>query len=137
ALALAVVLVSALLDRGAEARMRTAHALRSEQSWQLLHGLEAWAMRMLQEEQAQQPGVDSNRDLWAQPLPPIDVPGGRVGGSMRELGGCLNLNGLGEGDPRHAVAQERLRNLLRALRLDENIAAAVRDWIDADGDPST
>ena len=138
AVALAVVLVAALLEAGANARARSAHVQRGEQAWQLLHGIEAWAIRALQDEQAAQPNVDSFGDAWAQPLPPIEVPGGRVGGRLRERGGCLNLNALLQEQDSHAadVARERLQRLLQVLRLDPNIAAAVRDWIDPDADPS-
>lgn len=138
AVALAVVLVAALLQAGALSRSRSAHAQRGEQAWQLLTGMEAWALRALQDEQAAQPGVDSFGDAWAQPLPPIEVPGGQVGGRLHERGGCLNLNALWQSDNSHAadIARDRLARLLQVLRLDPNIAAAVRDWIDPDPDPS-
>lgn len=139
AVALAVVLVAALLDDGEQARMRTAHALRGEQSWQLLRGLEAWAIRVLRDEDAQMPGVDSRADLWAQPLPPVEVPGGRVGGSLRDLGGCFNLNGLADtrGVDHSGAMLARFDRLLRVLRLDPNIAPAAKDWVDPDPDPET
>lgn len=131
AVALAVVLVAALLDRGEAARQRTAHLTRGEQSWQLLAGVEGWALRALADEEAQQPGVDAAGDAWSQPLPPVEVPGGRVSGSVRELGGCFNLNAL-DSDHRDAMRQ-RFERLLRALALDPGIAAAAQDWVDADG----
>lgn len=137
AVALAVVLVAALLDRGGVARARTAHALRGEQSWQLLLGMEGWALRALQDEEAAQPNVDSHGDLWSRPLPPVEVPGGRVAGQLRERGGCLNLNALADGSGIEDLAEQRLQRLLRVLRLDPNIAAATRDWVDADLDPRT
>lgn len=138
AVALAVVLVAALLEAGAASRARSAHVQRGEQAWQLLLGMEAWAQRALRDEQAAQPGVDSFSDAWAQPLPPIEVPGGQVGGRLHERGGCLNLNSLWQPQDQHAadVALQRLSRLLQALRLDPNIAPAVRDWIDPDPDPS-
>jgi len=138
AVALAVVLVAALLEHGALARSRSAQVQRGEQAWQLLHGIEAFAIRALQDEQAAQPGIDSFGDGWAQPLPPIEVPAGRIGGRLHERGGCLNLNALWQpADSRAAgVAQQRLQRLLQRLRLDPNIAAAVRDWLDPDPDPA-
>ena len=138
AVALAVVLVAALLQAGAMARSRSAHVQRGEQAWQLLGGIEAWALRALRDEEAAQPGVDSFGDAWAQPLPPIEVPGGQVGGRLHERGGCLNLKALWQPQDGHAadLARQRLARLLQVLRLDPNIAAAVRDWIDPDPDPS-
>ena len=136
AVALAVVLVAALLDRGEEVRMRTAHALRAEQSWQLLRGLEGWAIKLLRDEESD---IDSRADLWARPLAPIEVPGGRVGGALRELGGCFNLNSLGnyQGTDYSAAMLRRFQRLLAALRLDPGIAAAALDWVDPDVDPTT
>lgn len=130
--ALAVILIAALLDRGETARARTAHALRAEQTWQLARGMEAWAERVLRDD-AQAGAVDSRNDAWAQAMPPIDVPGGRIDGRMRDLGGCFNLNSLADDELRtHPRAVERFERLLRALRLDPGIARRVADWIDAD-----
>lgn len=130
--ALAVVLVAALLDRGEAMRARTRNTLRAEQGWQLMLGLEGWAASALRRDTEQSGDVDSRADLWAQPLPPIDLPEGRIEGRLRELGGCFNLNSLhanGQDDP---IASARFERLLRALKLDAAISAQVRDWIDPD-----
>src|SRR5690606_7233082 len=83
-LALATVLIAAIIDDGESALARTRNALRAEQTWQLHLGLEAWAGLMLRRDEEQRPGVDTFDDFWAQPLPPIEVPGGRVQGRLRD-----------------------------------------------------
>lgn len=133
--ALAVILVAALLDGGEAAKARTRNVLRAEQGWQLMRGLEGWAAAALKRDQEQQPGVDSRDDVWAQPLPPIELPGIRILGRLREQGGCFNLNALHVAESDNAVAIERFERLLRILNLDPAVAAQATDWIDADATP--
>jgi general secretion pathway protein K len=133
--ALAVVLVAALLDRGEMARARTRNALRAEQGWQLMRGLEDWAALALRRDLDETGQVDSRDEFWAQPLPPLDLPEAKVQGRLRELGGCFNLNALEVAGQTDALALARFERLLRALKLDAAIAAQVRDWIDSDSVP--
>jgi general secretion pathway protein K len=134
--ALAVLLVAALLDRGEAARARTRNAQRAEQGWQLMLGLEAWAGTALRQDQ-ERDGIDSRDDVWAQDIPPIDLPQARVLGRMRELGGCFNLNSLHHDALDDTVAIERFDRLLRILKLRPGIGAQARDWIDVDQDAGT
>ncbi|HET6604045.1 MAG TPA: type II secretion system minor pseudopilin GspK [Xanthomonadaceae bacterium] len=134
AVALAVVLVAALVQRGATAQARTLVSLRAEQTWQLQRGLELFAARILREDAARSGAVDHHGEPWAQPMPPIEVPGARIGGRLRDLGGCLNLNALGQ-EPGGELARQRLQRLLRALGQDPLLAEKLADWIDADQDP--
>ena len=133
--ALAVVLVAAMLDRGEAARARSRNALRAEQGWQLMIGLEGWAASALRRDQLDGGGVDSRDDVWAQPLPPIDLPQGRIFGRLREMGGCFDVNSLVAGTQDNALALDRFTRLLRVLKLDIAIAAQAADWIDADASP--
>jgi general secretion pathway protein K len=134
-LALAAVLVVGLLDAAEVSRARTRNSLRAEQTWQLLRGLEAWAAQALREDERSEPGVDSLDEPWAQPLPPIDIPGGRVRGRLRDLGGCFNLNSLIENEQPVERQRKRFERLLRVLGLNPLIAAQVEDYIDADIEP--
>lgn len=134
--ALAVVLVAALLDRGEATRARTRNVLRAEQGWQLMLGLEDWAASALRQDREESGDVDSREDLWAQPLPPIDLPQARINGRLRELGGCFNLNALHVGGQDNPRAVDRFERLLRVLKLDPDIAAQARDWIDDNGQPN-
>lgn len=133
--ALAVVLVAALLDRGESTRARARNTLRAEQGWQLMLGLEGWAATALRHD-SERGDTDSRNDIWAQPMPPLDLPEARIEGRMRELGGCFNLNRLHHDGQDDAIAIMRFERLLRVLKLDVAISAQARDWIDADGVPN-
>lgn len=135
--AIAVVLIAALLDRGEALRARSRNTLRAEQGWQLMRGLEGWAASALRQDYEETATVDSRADLWAQPLPPLELPEARVDGRLIELGGCFNLNSLHVGGQDDAVAVARFERLLRVLKLDPSIAAQARDWIDADVEPNS
>ena len=132
--ALATVLIAAMLDRSETTQARTRNSLRAEQGWQLMQGLEGWAATALQRDR-EQDGIDSNNDVWAQDLPPIELPGVRILGRMRDLNGCFNLNNLVAGGTLQPKWVERFRTLLSAMRLDETIADQAIDWIDADVQP--
>lgn len=132
--ALATVLVAALLDRGEVARARARNALRAEQGWQLMQGLEGWAAIALQRD-LERGGNDSRDEPWAAALPPIDLPEARLQGRVRDLGGCFDVNSLVEGAQDDALALARFERLLRVLKLDPAIAAQAADWIDADLQP--
>ncbi|HSX60282.1 MAG TPA: type II secretion system minor pseudopilin GspK [Tahibacter sp.] len=132
--ALATVLIAGLLDRGELAAARTRNLLRNEQADAYSRGLELYAARVL-EKDLEQNRNDSAGDLWAMPLPPTDVPGGRIAARMRDMNGCFNLNNLLSGDGNEAEWRERFRRLLTALRLDPTLTETVIDWIDADGEP--
>jgi general secretion pathway protein K len=131
--ALAVVLVAALLDTGEATRARARNGLRAEQTWQLMHGLEAWAASVLISDQEASEGIDSPGEPWSQPMPPLQIPGGQVYGRLRQWSGCFDLNSLYRDDAPNAAAQARFERLLDALRVDRAVAAQALDWIDPDG----
>lgn len=130
AVALAVILIASLLDRGELAYARTRNVLRGEQALAYAEGLEAFASQILMRDLAETPGLDSNSEAWAFPLPPQEVPGGTMTASMRDLNGCLNLNNLLL--PNQVVWRARLGKLLIALELDPSLAGAIVDWLDGD-----
>ena len=134
AVALAVILIASLLDRGELAYARTRNVLRGEQAVAYADGLEAYAAQVLQRDLEQDRSLDTFSDAWAVPLPPQQVPGGRISAHMSDLNGCFNLNNL---SPELSVEQtnvwrKRLRNLLVALEIDPALGGAIVDWIDAD-----
>ena len=133
--ALALVLVAALLDTGEATRARSRNALRSEQTWQLMQGLEAWAALALRSDHDEAPGNDSPGEAWTGVLGPLAIPGGEIHGRLRQQSGCFNLNSLYRSrNDEPNIPYERLERLLRALKLDPAIAAQIRDWIDEDGE---
>lgn len=132
AVALAVVLAAGLLAQGEQQRARLRDGLRSEQSWQLMLGLEAWAADALR---AGGSDIDTLADPWLQAMPPIDVPGARISGRLRDLGGCFDLNSLAPAGVADPARIEALQRLLVALELDPLIAVEAADWVDSDVEP--
>lgn len=132
--ALATVLIAGLLDRGELAAARTRNLLRTEQADAYARGLEQYAARVLLRD-AEQGGGDTNGDIWATPLPPTPVPGGRISAQLRDQNGCFNLNNLVSGDSSQPEWRARFSRLLTALRLDPTLTEVVVDWIDKDGEP--
>jgi len=124
--ALAAVLIAGLLDRGELTMARTRNALRSEQADAYAQALEAYAAQILLKDLDDDPGEDSNTDIWAAPLPPQQVPGGMIFASMRDLNGCFNLNNLAQdGDGNW---KKMFGRLLIARGVDPDIANAVQQW---------
>jgi len=137
AVALAVLLATALIDTGEASRARLRDQWRAEQSWQLMTGLELWAAELLRADHLASPGFDTLDDALTRPLPEIEVPGARISGRLRDLGSCFDLNRLaplGQPDP---ASIEGFRSLLGSLRLDPRIADQAADWIDVDGQPQS
>ncbi len=131
AVALAVILIASLLDRGELAYARTRNVLRGEQAIAYSEGLEAYAAQVLQRDSEDNRAIDTFSDSWAVPLPPQEVPGGRISARMSDLNGCFNLNNLAA-DPT-GIWRKRMQNLLVALQLDPSLRGAIVDWLDSDG----
>ncbi|HEX6834232.1 MAG TPA: type II secretion system minor pseudopilin GspK [Rudaea sp.] len=137
--ALATILIAVLLDRGELTLARTRNGLRFAQAQAYAQGLEAYAARVLARRGMQAgDSTDNNGSAWAVPLPPTPVPGGTISATMRDRNGCFNLNNLvnasGGIDDNwlHAFTL-----LLKALRLDPNLAPAVAAWMVAGSSATT
>jgi len=129
--ALATVLIAGLLDRGELAHARTRNSLREAQAQAYALGLEAYAAKVLMQDEAQGSGIDSADSPWAVPLPPTPVPGGTISAVMSDLDGRFNLNNL---DPSQAIAgtwHDKFQRLLNALKLDPRLADNVVEWMNA------
>lgn len=126
--ALATILVATLLTRGELAYARTRNALRAQQAEAYALGLELYAQRVLFETWAE--GPDTRMSPWTVPLPPQPVPGGTISATLRDLGGCFNLNNLAPG----VVQRDQWRRVFEALLvgqgLDPRVADAVAGWLD-------
>ena len=125
---------AALMLQQQDSSIRQLEAARDyEQARWLLQGGAQWA-RVILRADARTSTIDHAGELWAAGLPPTDVEQGRLAGEIRDQQGLFNLNNLvrdGKPSPRDA---EMLRRLLRATGLRAEVADAITDWIDADGD---
>jgi len=75
--------------------------------------------------------VDHMGELWAQQTMPFELDeGGFLEAQLRDLNGCLNINGVVGSDPK--TAKKRFKQLLQNLSLPLQIADTWTDWVDGD-----
>ena len=138
---------------------RGANSLQAEQGYAYLRGAEELATLALVLDYDTDKERDVPRDdleeIWAQPATPYALDeGGWLMGSLEDLQGRLNLNGLagsgggqgsgqGQASERFTPAQSQFIRLLQTLEepvVSEQEAIAITrsiaDWIDADGNTS-
>lgn len=112
----------------------TSTLLYQDQAYLYALGVEDWASGVLSTDiKANQ--HDGNGDSWTKALPKTGVTGGFVEGTIEDMQGRFNINNLvieGEHVPE---AVEQFKRLLVFLKLDESVAQAVTDWLDADMEP--
>lgn len=130
--ALAALIATHLFTLTGTSIARQEAQARSLDATLLSQGLEDYALVILDRDQDLGDGIDTRNDVWARPLPPLPVPGGRVAGALTDLDGRFNVNTLIRNGARDPVAMARLYRLLAALELKSEIADAIADWIDAD-----
>lgn len=111
---------------------RTAALKRGVQTDHYAYGLEEWARVILKQDHEKTGQLDSNQEVWAQSVPPIDLPEGRLTGRMSDLDGRFNLNNLFAGGRQQSLQVTRFKRLLTLLGLEETLAESVMDWQDSD-----
>lgn len=132
AVALAMLLVLSLLDRGELTLARSRNAWRAEQAGQLMDGLELAVQRRLLLDQRDTGAVDSLGEEWARPIVSTGLPGAVVQARVTDLGGCFNVNALAPDGVTDPQAVQRFVRLLNALHLPRELAAQAADFVDAD-----
>lgn len=139
--ALAVIAATAILSSANMAIHRTASLQDTEKAWWYAIGVESWVKSILERD------LDENRydaltDAWAKPVDYLPTDEGFLRGEIVDLNGRYNLNNLGTVDP--AAYQKQVEIFIRLLAQLEMtdefraraIASAIRDWIDADNEPT-
>ncbi len=134
-LALLSALVYQLVGRQTLVVAQARQTFAGDQALQYALGAEALARQLLRQEWMESGAVDNLTELWAQPLPPMDVEHGYLEVQVRDLNSCFNLNSVvatrpAAGSPRPNLT--RFKTLLRNLNLPDTLAEAWLDWIDAD-----
>ena len=94
-----------------------------------------WARSALADD-ARRNTVDHLDEGWAQPLTPLPVEGGELAGTVTDEQGRFNLNSLVRAGKTSATDLAVFRRLLELLQLPPDLANAVIDWIDPDGEVS-
>jgi len=135
--ALAALIATRLFELTGQGLSRSESQARLLDAGLLSLGMEDFALVLLTRDLDLGDGIDTRNDAWARPLPPMPVPGGRVGGAVIDLDGRFNLNTLVRNGTRDPVAQARFARLLAALKLPSALLDSVSDWIDLDSQAST
>lgn len=138
--ALAVIAATAILDSGHLAIQRATTLQDSEKAWWYAAGVEDWVRSGLQRD-AEETQVDSLDEAWAQPVDFLPIEQGFLRGQVIDQQGLFNLNNFGVVN--RAQFDEYVRQFERLLAgiedvdpfLAKPLAQAIRDWVDADGDP--
>ncbi len=110
---------------------RTANVLNTDQAYLFGLGVEAWAQQILIRDRKDN-NTDHPKEDWATVLPPIEVEGALLSGNIEDLQGRYNLNNLVQDGAASEKDIQQFRRLLQALGLDDRIALAIVDWMDAD-----
>ena len=137
---LAVIAATAVLSAGSLAIQRTATLQETEKAWWYAIGVEAWVKTILQRD-AKENKYDALNDIWAQPVDFLPVDQGFLSGRIIDLQGRFNLNNFGVTDTATlAQWQVIFTRLFEQLNLEPQLAKpiseAVRDWVDADQEPT-
>ncbi|MGH8504244.1 MAG: type II secretion system minor pseudopilin GspK [Gammaproteobacteria bacterium] len=110
---------------------RTGNLIDGDQAWEYAKGAEDWAKLILSRDRNQQ--IDALTEAWAQPLPPIDLPGGYMVGRITDAQARFNINSLAQqGNP---DARPQFERLLLSLGLDPRLMWPIIDWMDQDINP--
>lgn len=94
-----------------------------------------WAQAILAED-ARTSAIDHLGESWTQKIPLIPIDEGELGGFLDDQQGRWNLNNLvrnGKADP---YQFEIMQRLLESLGLPGELAFALQDWMDSDGESS-
>ncbi|AVP97039.1 hypothetical protein C7S18_07465 [Ahniella affigens] len=133
-IAVGLIIAANLIESNQLAQARARNLTRELQARQYASGLEAWGKDVLARD-GSAGAFDHAEDAWAQTMPPMEVPGGRVTGRMRELNGCLNINNLVQNGQPDALTRSRFERLVDELRLSRDLIDALTDWVDPDTVP--
>jgi len=95
-----------------------------------------WSRGVLLQDALTAGGYDGLDEGWAQPLAAMPVERAVVSGYIEDEQGKFNLNNLVVGGVRSEENVKAFQRLLTSLGLAAELADAVVDWIDPDGDLS-
>lgn len=138
-LALLSALVYQLVGRQSLLVAQARQTFAGDQALGYALGAEAFARQVLRQEWMDTGAVDNLTELWAQPLPPLEVDNGFLEIQVRDLNSCFNLNSVASTQSAQGGARinlTRFKTLLRNLNVPDNIGDAWLDWIDPDQEVS-
>ncbi len=134
--ALVAIVASTLLARQSQALTRVEATLSRAQASTYAHTGVHWARGILADD-AKRNAVDHLGEAWARPLAALPVDDAVVSGRIVDAQGRFNLNNLVRNNVASPNDIQICRRLLEKLGLNPELAYAIADWIDADGDVNT
>ena len=78
--------------------------------------------------------TDSEQDIWAQPIPPYALDNHSISIELRDEASRFNINNLYQNGAVNTAALMVFQRLLTQLNIEPDIAIAVLDYQDADGE---
>lgn len=159
--ALATVAAVAMTSQQQLNIRKTSNILIAGQNYLNALGGEQWAVDILlqdlQKDKKDKKFVDTLSESWAKPLPPIPLEdGGKISGKIVDLHSRFNVNNLyisiakkrdqarrasapasaknEDEDEDESKPLEYFRRMLQMLKIDEDLADTIADWIDEDAD---
>lgn len=101
------------------------------QASQATQAAQIWVGTILEDDND---NYDARTDDWAQPMIPIPIAWGEMYGWVEDMQSRFNLNNLIDTEGKlNESAYQQFKQLLKLLDLEQGLADAVVDWIDADG----
>jgi general secretion pathway protein K len=131
--ALAAAAAAALLQQQDLALRQLATARDYEQATWILKGGAQWARSILSQD-GRASAVDHGAELWASGLPPTEIEQGTVAGEISDQQGLFNVNNLALEGRASARDIDAFRRLLEGIGLKADLAQAIADWVDEDGE---
>ena len=150
---LAVVAATSVLDSGHFAIQRAATLQDSEKAWGYATGAEDWVRTILQRD-AKETRYDGLDEVWAEPQT-LPVENGAITGAVVDATSRFNLNNLGVSDNQIPIGSgaekttafrrqaqlfarliENIKDGPQLISNPEQLAEAIRDWIDSDQMPT-
>ena len=133
---IATIVATSMLSRKNLEIRRQSNITHWSQAYQYALGIEAWGRQILVKDLKPSNNKDSLTEDWATLLPPMEVSGGRVSGSIEDLQGRFNLNNLqlsgSTTELKGNLVFGQFQRLLEHAEGDPDTAYAVVDWIDND-----
>lgn len=131
-MALATIAATQLVAENGLSIRRTSNLIAMDQAMLYALGAESWVIEIL-EQDARESEIDYLGEVWAIPLPPLEVEGGVIQGTVEDMQGRFNINNLvGDDGEANQAALEQFQRLLVLLDLDQKYAALALDWLDPD-----
>ena len=134
-MALAAIAATAIAVSQSTWSRRNALASEHVQAQAMLGAGVDWARAVLSDDRRASGDVDHLGEPWALRLSPIPIDNGELTGHIEDAQAKFNLNNLVSGGKVDIEQLENFQRLLSVLGLPAELADALVDWVDADGEP--